>query len=92
MFFSRHERQELDKIEQWFEASDPELAHALRDGTLPPNHRLRRWLRVGLDLLAGMLLVSGLLLGASGLILLGVGVLSAAVWLHVAHRPGEEPP
>ncbi|WP_020660153.1 DUF3040 domain-containing protein [Amycolatopsis benzoatilytica] len=60
---SHHERVELDKIERWFETSDPELAAALRRGKPAQSAALLTVFAVLLDLSAAGLFVAGLVSG-----------------------------
>lgn len=55
---SHHERVELDKIERWFETSDPELAAALRRGKPARSAALLTAFAILLDVAACGLLVS----------------------------------
>ncbi|WP_116203904.1 DUF3040 domain-containing protein [Amycolatopsis circi] len=79
---SHHERVELDKIERWFETSDPELAAALRRGKPARSAALLTTFAILLDVSACGLLVAGLV-GASPV--LTVCALFAAAGGAVAH-------
>lgn len=80
---SHHERQELERIQQWFELDDPDLAKALGTG-LPPSPRLRsRIARFGVDVLAIALIVLGAVTLKFGLIFFGAVLLAVAACMHV---------
>ncbi len=83
---SHHDRSELAKIEHSLELSDPELALMLRSGKRPPTGALRTVLLVSLDVLASVLLVTGIVVADPGLTLFGLLALAAAVWMHAARR------
>ncbi|WP_019819135.1 DUF3040 domain-containing protein [Saccharomonospora saliphila] len=88
---SHHERQELERIQQWFEHDDPDLARTLGQGR-PTGGVLRsRWLRYVTDVLAIGLIVLGAMTLNFGLIFFGAVLLAVAACLHVAHW-GDGPP
>lgn len=82
---SHHERQELERIQQWFELDDPDLARVLSTGA-PPSRSVRSRLgRFGVDLLAVALIVLGAVTLNFGLIFFGAVVLAIAACMHVTH-------
>jgi len=81
---SHHERVELDKIERWFETSDPELAAALRRGKPARSAALLTFFAVLLDLSAAGLLLAGLLGSAPALTVCGMFAAVGAVSAHLA--------
>jgi len=83
---SHHDRSELAKIEQSLALTDPELAAMLRDGKRPPSGAFRTVLLFALDMLAVILLVTGLVVADPGLTLVALLALGSAVWMHAARR------
>jgi len=83
---SHHDRSELAKIEHSLELTDPELAAMLRDGKRPPSGVFRTVLLFSLDVLAVVLLVTGLVVADPALILLALLALAGGVWMHAARR------
>jgi hypothetical protein len=83
---SHHDRSELAKIEHSLELTDPELAAMLRDGKRPPSGAFRTVLVFSLDVVAIVLLVTGLVVADPALILVAVLALAGAVWVHAARR------
>ncbi|GAB3481048.1 DUF3040 domain-containing protein [Amycolatopsis cihanbeyliensis] len=79
--FSQHDRQQLRKIEQWFEESDPELAKALQEGA--PPRRYGRMVRTAVYLLAGFLVVFGLVSMIFPLVFLGAIVAGVTACTHL---------
>jgi hypothetical protein len=79
---SHYDRRELDKIERWFETTDPSLAALLKDGKPVRRQLGRRILLLCLDALAVALFVLGLVTGSPALTLSGVLACALAVWLH----------
>jgi hypothetical protein len=87
---SHHERQELERIQQWFELDDPRLAKALGDGA-PPGGSLRsRLVRLGMDTFALAMVVMGVVTLNFGLIFFGAIMLVVAACLHVTRWDGNE--
>ncbi|PXY32797.1 DUF3040 domain-containing protein [Prauserella muralis] len=87
---SPHERQQLDRIEQWFEADDPAFAD-----DLSALARRGVWPRVGrivLDLLAAAAILVGLYTLDLGLVFLGLITAGGAAWLHLSAAPAETGP
>ncbi|PRX43709.1 Protein of unknown function (DUF3040) [Prauserella shujinwangii] len=83
---SHHERQELERIEQWFHSDDPQLARSLGDGRPPRGRGHGGLLHYGLDALAAFLIVMGAITLNFGLIFVGALVLATAACLHVSSR------
>ncbi|MEC3981719.1 DUF3040 domain-containing protein [Amycolatopsis sp. H20-H5] len=79
---SHYDRRELDKIEQWFEATDPALAAVLTTGKPARRPMGRRLLLICFDILAALLFVLGLITAGPALTLSGVLACALAVWLH----------
>ncbi|EHR49451.1 Protein of unknown function (DUF3040) [Saccharomonospora marina XMU15] len=82
---SHHERQELERIQQWFELDDPQLARALGQGSPPRTNLRSRLARLGMDALAIGLVVLGAVTLNFGLIFFGAVMLAVAACLHVTH-------
>lgn len=82
---SHHERQELERIQQWFELDDPQLARALGQGSPPRSKLGSRLARLGMDALAIGLVVLGAVTLNFGLIFFGAVLLAVAACLHVTH-------
>ncbi|PXY26939.1 DUF3040 domain-containing protein [Prauserella muralis] len=88
---SHHERQELERIQHWFELDDPDLAQALGQGTTPSAARGRgRISRFAIDALAAVVIVLGIVTLNFGLLFLGALVLAVAACLHVSGWPSSE--
>ncbi|WP_199430525.1 DUF3040 domain-containing protein [Qaidamihabitans albus] len=87
---SHHERQELERIEQWFRTEDPNLARSLGDGRPPGGGTGAKVGRFAVDALAAILILMGAFTLNFGLIFLGAVVLVAGACLHVAGRSGRE--
>ncbi|QWF84605.1 DUF3040 domain-containing protein [Amycolatopsis sp. CA-230715] len=83
---SRHEKDELHKIEQWFESTEPALVDALRTGRTGPLRRIPTALLVITDIVAFALLILAFTGTSAVLILLSLLVTSCAVCLHVARH------
>lgn len=83
---SHHDRSQLAKIEQSLELTDPELALMLREGRQPPSGAFRTVLLYSLDVLAAVLLVTGLVVADPALTLVALLTLAGAVWVHAARR------
>ena len=83
---SHHDRSELAKIEQSLALTDPELVAMLRDGKRPPTGAFRTVLLYALDMLAVVLLITGLAVADPGLTLVALLALGAGVWMHAARR------
>ncbi|GAA3565219.1 DUF3040 domain-containing protein [Amycolatopsis ultiminotia] len=86
---SHHERAELDKIERWFETSDPALAAVLRRGS-PPRAAPLTLLIVLLDTAAIGLLVTGMLAASPALTLCALLAGAGGVAAHVARCQGQD--
>ncbi len=82
--FSQHDRQQLRKIEQWFEESDPELAKALQEGA--PPRRYGRMVRLAVYLLAAFLVVFGLVGMIFPLVFLGAIAAGVTACAHLLGR------
>ncbi|WP_026453024.1 DUF3040 domain-containing protein [Saccharomonospora iraqiensis] len=89
---SHHERQELERIQQWFEHDDPDLARQLGEGESPGGVLRSRVLRYVTDALALGLIVLGAMTLNFGLIFFGAVLLAVAACLHVAHWGDAQPP
>ncbi|MGW4485207.1 DUF3040 domain-containing protein [Amycolatopsis sp. NPDC004368] len=85
---SHHERSELDKIERWFEFSDPELAAALTRGKPASSRRLVGVLAILFDLSAVGFLVAGLVTTSPVLTLCALLCAGGGVALHIVHGHG----
>lgn len=81
---SHHERQQLERIQEWFERDDPNLARALGQGAQPTGLSRSRFLRYGVDALAVALVVLGVVTLNFGLIFFGAVMLAVAACLHVS--------
>lgn len=81
----RHERQQLTRIEQRLEESDPRLARTLRDGdrTVRRHSLNRRSTRIALDIFAGVLLVLALAAAEAMVTLLSLAAVIAATTMHI---------
>lgn len=81
---SHHDRQELEKIERWFELTEPRLCAELRTGkpARPPLTRLA--ILFAADLTAGLLMLLGLVVNSPALLLAGMIAVCAAVCLHLS--------
>ncbi|WP_326836256.1 DUF3040 domain-containing protein [Amycolatopsis rhabdoformis] len=85
---SHHERSELDKIERWFEFSDPELAAALSRGKPAPSRRLLTVLAVLFDVAAVGFLVAGVVTTSPALTLCALLSAGGGVALHIVRGHG----
>ncbi|MEV4602037.1 DUF3040 domain-containing protein [Amycolatopsis sp. NPDC049253] len=85
---SHHERSELDKIERWFEFSDPELAAALSRGKPAPNRRLLILFAVLFDVSAVAFLVAGLVTTSPAFTLCALLAAGGGVALHIVRGHG----
>ena len=83
---SHHDRSELEKIERWFEASDPELVAALRDGRPARSRGLVTVLLVSLDVAAAALLVAGIVTTSPTLTLCALLAAAGGVTAHLVRR------
>ncbi|MFC3450537.1 DUF3040 domain-containing protein [Amycolatopsis speibonae] len=81
---SHHDRQELEKIERWFELTEPTLAARLRSGkpARPPLVRLA--VVLSLDITAGLLMLLGMVLNSPALLLTGMITVTTAVIVHLS--------
>lgn len=91
---SHHERQQLERIEEWFLTDDPGLARSLGQAASPPPPAGWRTclVRYALDALAAVLVVLGAVTLNFGLIFVGVLVLVGAACLHVSQRANHSNP
>lgn len=80
-----HERQQLDRIERWFEADDPAFADDL--SVLERRGLWSRVARVALDVLAAAAILVGLYTLDLGLVFLGLIAAGGAAWLHFSASP-----
>lgn len=85
---SHHERSELDKIERWFEFSDPELAAALSRGKPAPKRRLLTFFAVLFDVSAVAFLVTGLVTTSPAFTLCALVAAGGGVALHIVRGHG----
>ncbi|MBN9742263.1 MULTISPECIES: DUF3040 domain-containing protein [Amycolatopsis] len=85
---SHHERVELDKIERWFETSDPELAAALRRGKPARSAALLTAFAILLDVAACGLLVAGIAASSPALTVCALFAAAGGVAAHVARCRG----
>lgn len=90
---SHYEQRELKRIEQWFEATEPELADGLsrcrRDGPAQEEIRGGVWMALfwaGLYLLAGLLVLAGAFTISFSLIGLGIVAFVATGTAHLTRR------
>jgi hypothetical protein len=81
---SHHDRQELEKIERWFELTEPTLSAELRTGKPARPPLLRLAVVLAVDLTAGMLMLLGLVVNSPVLLLVGMATVSGAVCLHLS--------
>ncbi|WP_409179923.1 DUF3040 domain-containing protein [Amycolatopsis sp. VS8301801F10] len=83
---SHHERVELDKIERWFETSDPELAAALRRGKPARSAALLTAFAILLDVAACGLLAAGIAGASPALTICAVLAAAGGTAAHLARR------
>jgi hypothetical protein len=83
---SQHERRQLEQIEQWFEANDPQFS-TLMSGTTPARSTRRGIVTAALIYALGVgLIVLGVIISLA-LIFPGALAISLAACIHVAtHR------
>ncbi|MEU0884102.1 DUF3040 domain-containing protein [Lentzea sp. NPDC005914] len=81
-----HERQELRRIERWLAVNDPGLAAALSAPGAGPRQANRRSIRLTIDLLGVVCVLTGVLTGVLTLIFVGMLVLMAGACLHTTCR------
>lgn len=81
---SHHDRQELEKIERWFELTEPALAARLRSGKPARSPLLRLALVLSLDITAGLLMLLGIVVNSPALLLMGMITVTAAVIVHLS--------
>lgn len=81
---SHHDRQELEKIERWFELTEPALAARLRAGRPARPPLLRLAVLLSLDITAGLLMLLGLILNSPALLLTGMITVTTAVIVHLS--------
>lgn len=83
---SRHERQELQRIEQWFEATDPYLADDLKKCSAACPAAAPGLMHIATYVVALGILVPGIIAVNLPLIFLGVIALVAAGTVHITLR------
>ena len=89
---SHHDREQLKKIEEWFEAAEPALAASFRRIGGERRFRIGKILPVGVDVLAGLLLALAVVTANATLVLAGMLALVVGVGLHLArHLPVDAP-
>lgn len=89
---SHDDREQLKKIEEWFEAAEPELAASFRRIGGPRRFRIGKVLPVCVDVLAGLLLTLAVIAANPTLVLAGMLALVIGVGLHLArHLPADLP-
>ncbi|OXM51206.1 DUF3040 domain-containing protein [Amycolatopsis alba] len=81
---SHHDRQELEKIERWFELTEPALAARLGSGRPARPPLLRLVVVLTLDILAGLLMLAGMVLSSPALLLTGMITVTTAVIVHLS--------
>ncbi|GAB3746148.1 DUF3040 domain-containing protein [Amycolatopsis oliviviridis] len=81
---SHHDRQELEKIERWFELTEPALAARLRAGRPARPPLLRLTVLLTLDIVAGLLMLLGMVLNSPALLLTGMLTVTMAVIVHLS--------
>ncbi|GAA4547597.1 DUF3040 domain-containing protein [Amycolatopsis samaneae] len=82
---SRHDRDELDRIERWFEMTDPELAELLRSAK-PPVSRWLTAMAIVLGAAAVALPVAGALTSSVTLVWYGIPAAAGAVCAFLVRR------
>lgn len=82
--YNQHERRQLERIEQQFEADDPRLAQALRQhqGT----SRAQRIAQLAASGLGAVLIVFGALSFSLAMMLMGAAMAGWALWTHLGER------
>lgn len=83
---SRHERQELQRIEQWFEATDPYLADDLKKCSATGRAESPGLMHIATYVVALGILVPGIISLSLPLVFLGVIALIAAGTVHITLR------
>ncbi len=81
---SHHDRQELEKIERWFELTEPALAARLRSGRPARPPLLRLTVLLSLDITAGLLMLLGMVVNSPAVLLLGMIAVTTAVIVHLS--------
>ncbi len=81
---SHHDRQELEKIERWFELTEPALAARLRSGRPARPPLLRQAVLLSLDITAGLLMLLGIVVNSPAVLLLGMITVTTAVIVHLS--------
>jgi hypothetical protein len=79
---SQYDRQQLELISSRLQMDDPDLAKALRDGKPRPTPTNRRWPYVILGILAGLVFLAGVAVGAFGFLFTGAVGFTAVVLLY----------
>ncbi|RJQ92007.1 DUF3040 domain-containing protein [Amycolatopsis panacis] len=92
------DRSALRKIEEELAASDPAFAAVLSQGAPPVRSRLRLITLILADFTALLMIILGLVTGATGLFLWGLAAAPGLVWAHRILTPrtreddsGEQP-
>ncbi|EME51607.1 DUF3040 domain-containing protein [Amycolatopsis decaplanina] len=81
---SHHDRQELQKIERWFELTEPALAARLSSGRPARPPLLRLAVVLSLDITAGLLMLLGMVASSPALLLTGMITVTMAVIVHLS--------
>lgn len=81
---SHHDRQELEKIERWFELTEPALSARLRSGKPSRPPLLRLAVVLSLDITAGLLMLLGMVTNSPALLLIGMITVTGAVCVHLS--------
>ncbi|MBN6040635.1 DUF3040 domain-containing protein [Amycolatopsis sp. 195334CR] len=88
---SHDDREQLKKIEEWFEAAEPALAASFRRIGDRRRFRIGKVLPVCVDVLAGFLLTLAVITANATLVLAGMLALVIGVGLHLArHLPADQ--
>ncbi|MBP2185035.1 DUF3040 domain-containing protein [Amycolatopsis magusensis] len=87
---SHHDREQLKKIEEWFEAAEPALAASFRRIGTPRRFSIGKVFPICVDVLAGFLLALAVITANATLVLTGMLALVLGVGLHLArHLPAD---
>jgi hypothetical protein len=81
-----YEKHQLRRIEHWFEINDPGLAAVLSGPGTTEKAANRRSVRLSVDLLGVLCVISGIIASALSLIFVGVLVLMVAACMHTTAR------
>ena len=82
---SQYDRQQLELISSRLHIEDPEFAKSFRDWKPRPEQRIRRWPFVLLMVLAGLVCLAGILVGAFSFIFLGTLAGAGVVFAYRRH-------